>query len=415
MTTEKTAVIGLGYVGLPLALALAQHGDVVGVDTDDIRLSELKRGVDRTGEVEASRFAAAPRLTFSGDMRAAADCSAYIVTAPTPVFADHRPNLSLLQAATIAVGGVLKKGDLVIFESTVCPGTTDDFCAPLLERESSLRLNDDFDCAYSPERISPNEKGLSDAVKIISASNTSALARVRRLYEKIVPAGLHEAASIKIAEAAKLAENIQRDADIAVVNELAMIYGRMGINSAAVFDAAATKWNYRRFYPGLVGGHCIGTDSYYLLERAEKDGIAAPLLRAAREVNNAVPHHVADNVLRLLHARNKEKKAMVLLLGFSFKGDCADVRNTLVEPMRQHLLKNGCRVRVCDPVADAERALADYGVRLETDFKAALADKPDAVVFAVAHRAFADIEKEALADAIVADVKGIASRADWRL
>ena len=421
---EKTGVVGLGYVGLPLALALSAHGEVVGVDTDGTRLEELRRGEDRTGEVAATRLAAATSLTFAATMAAAADCRVYIVTAPTPVFADYRPNLSLLEAATTAVGEVLKKGDMVVFESTVCPGTTDDFCVPLLQRRSALRVNDDFDCAYSPERISPNEKGLSDAVKIISASNPAAVARVRRLYQNIVPAGLYEAPSIKTAEAAKLAENIQRDADIAVVNELAMIYGQMGIDSAAVFDAAATKWNYRRFYPGLVGGHCIGTDSYYLLDRATADGMAAPVLRAARQANNAVPIHIGDNVLRLLRERDKDgsrnggnggKAPSVLLLGFSFKQGCADVRNTLVEPLRQHLLAADCAVRVCDPVADAARAQGDYGVCLERDVAAALADKPDAVVFAVAHPCFADISEEALSGVLVADVKRIAPRADWRL
>lgn len=413
---EKICVVGLGYVGLPLALALAEHYDVRGVDSDAARIAELNDRHDRTGEATAQELQAAARLSLHNAMQDAADCSCYIVTAPTPVSADYRPDLTLLEQATADVAAVLSRGDAVVFESTVCPGTTDDVCAPLLQKISTLRMNEDFDVAYSPERIAPKVKGLRDAVKIVAASNDAALQRVAAIYEKIVPLGLHLAPSIKTAEAAKLTENIQRDVDIAVANELAMMFNQMGIDSDAVLAAAATKWNFRRFKPGFVGGHCIGTDSYYLLARAEQDGMSADLLRAARRVNNAVPRFVADAVVRLLRERGKTPAdCTVLLFGFSFKENCPDVRHTLVEDLRQFLLADGCRVRVCDPIADAEKAEQEYGVRLETDVAAALADAADIAVFAVAHDCFAAIPASALAALPVLDVKGVAARADWRL
>lgn len=414
---EKIAVVGLGYVGLPLALALARYYNVVGVDNDATRIAELRAGVDRTGETGSEQITTAGHsLQYAESLSAAADCSVFIVTVPTPVGADERPDLSLLEQATREVGGALKKGDLVVFESTVCPGTTDNFCIPILQDESGLRVCDDFDCAYSPERIAPNEKGLSDAVKIVSAANEAALRRVSRLYQNIIPQGLHAAPDIKTAEAAKLTENIQRDIDIAVINELAMIYGRMGIDSDAVFAAAATKWNFRRFFPGLVGGHCIGTDTYYLLDRTDREGYPADLLRVARRVNNAVPDFVAENVLRLIAERGlSPAQTKAVIFGFSFKENCPDVRSTLVYSLFRSLSQAGCQVRVCDPVADREKTQAEYGIELVTDISVALADKPDVAVFAVAHRQFRDIPAAALDGVLVADVKRIAARADWRL
>ena len=412
---ESICVIGLGYVGLPLALALAKHYPVTGADSDINRLHQLRQGIDRTGEVAAMRLAATP-LRYVETTREAADCSVYIVTAPTPVHADCRPNWSLLEKATRDVAAVLKKDDMVVFESTVCPGSTDNLCVPILEQGAGLRVNRDFDCAYSPERISPNEKGVADAVKIISASNAKALERVATIYGKIIPAGLHRAASISIAEAAKLAENIQRDVDIAITNELAMIFDQFGIDSDAVFAAAATKWNYRRFKPGLVGGHCIGTDSYYLLERTEKEGIPAPLLHSARRVNNAVPKYVAERITALLQQQNlSPAEQPLLLMGYSFKENCTDVRNTLAELLRRQFIKKGFPLTVCDPIADADAARRLYGVHLQTDIEAVLAKKPRVVVFAVAHDCFRTLTANTLADMFVADIKGIAARADWRL
>lgn len=409
---ERIGIIGLGYVGLPLALALARHYPVIGVDTDARRLQELKQGIDRTGEAAAQSPEVA-QLPMTAQVADAAACTAYIVTAPTPVHADHRPNWSLLETATRDVASVLKKGDLVVFESTVCPGSTESICIPLLEQGANLRVNVDFDCGYSPERISPSEKTVTDVKKVIAASNPAALERMAALYGRIITAGLHRAESIAVAEAAKLAENIQRDVDIAMTNELAMLFDQFGINSAQVFDAAATKWNYRRFTPGLVGGHCIGTDSYYLLERTQRENLPAPVLQAARQANNAVPHYVADRIVQLLPAA--AEKSPLLLLGYAFKENCADVRNTLVEPLRQRLCAHGFPVTVCDPVADAAAAEHLYGVTLHTDLQQALAERPRVVVFAVAHQCFREIPADALQGAFVADIKGAAVRANWRL
>ena len=413
MPEKKLCVIGLGYVGLPLALAFARERPVIGVDTDSRRVAELKQGFDRSGEIGADALCASPHLTLSDSLREAADCSAYFVTVPTPVFADHTPNLQHLQAAISEAATVIQPGDLLVVESTVCPGTTESLCARLITETTGLCAGKDFDLAYSPERISPGDRGLSKAIKIISASDDKALSRVRALYEKIIPAGLHEAPSIKVAEAAKLAENIQRDVDIAVTNQLAMLFDRMEIDSDAVFAAAATKWNYRRFSPGLVGGHCIGVDSYYLIDYADRHRHPAPLLHAARQINNQVPLYVADIVLQ--HLRERRKTPRALILGYAFKENCADIRNTMVEPMRRTLVENGIEVTICDPVADAEKAKAEYGITIVKDWSAALSKEYGLIIFAVAHRQFQDIPATMLGDAFVADIKGAAPRADWTL
>ncbi|MCH9757649.1 MAG: nucleotide sugar dehydrogenase [Proteobacteria bacterium] len=415
MTNEKICVVGLGYVGLPLALAFAKQHPTLGVDNNPQRLATLQQGIDSTSETSCEQLRASS-LRYAANVSAAGDCNVYIVTAPTPVYEDYRPNWSLLEQATRDVAAVLKKGDLVVFESTVCPGSTDYLCTPILEKIAGLQVNVDFSCAYSPERISPNEKGIRDAVKIISASNPQALKRLQALYEPIIPAGLHIAESIQIAEAAKLTENIQRDVDIAITNELAMIFDQFGIDSDAVFAAAATKWNFRRFRPGLVGGHCIGTDSYYLLERTDKENLPAPVLRAARQANNAVPSYIAERICTLLQQRQQTiKGTSLLLLGYAFKENCADVRHTLVEPLRSALVQHGFDVSVCDPVADAQLAQQHYGVTLLTDTEAALKQQPQVIVFAVAHQCFANISETTLGNAFVADIKRIAARADWRL
>ena len=407
---EKIAVIGLGYVGLPIAVAFARHGDnVIGIDTGTDRLNELEISAQEREEI-------GEKLHLSDNIKAAVGCDIFIITVPTPVYADTRPNLSLLEAATRDVGSVIKPGSLIIFESTVYPGVTEEICAPILEKESALCFNRDFFCGYSPERICTGLRGLNDIIKITSGSTAAAAKKVDDLYKKIITAGTCPVASIKIAEAAKLAENIQRDADISITNQLAMIFGRMGINSAAVFSAAATKWNYRQFQPGLVGGHCIGTDSYYLLHKAQEEGINVALIAAVRQNNNAVPRFVADEALCLLKECGRPPQdAKVLMLGFSFKENSADVRHTLADKLRCHLEEAGCQLSVCDPVADASAALAEYALVLKTDIEAELAKKPHVIIFAVAHRQFAEIPSPLLGDALVMDINGIAPRADWRL
>ncbi len=413
---EIIAVVGLGYVGLPLALALAEYYTVVGVDTNHNRIADLKQGVDSNHEIASSVIGSAKQISYSTAIADAKHCTVFIVTAPTPIDADYQPDLTLLKGATSSVATVFKKGDMVVFESTVCPGTTDDVCIPMIEAATNLRVNDDFHCAYSPERLSPSDKRLQELVKIISASNVDGLKRIRMIYQKIITAGLYEAQSLKIAEAAKITENIQRDVDIAITNELAMLFNRMGIDSSAVFDAAASKWNFRRFYPGLVGGHCIGVDPYYLLEHARQKGYDVPILEAARQVNNAVPHHVAKVALQLLKTNDKViQDCKVLILGYSFKENCSDVRNTLVETIRQDLQFAGCQLTVCDPVADVKGAKELYNVDIKTDLKTILTESFDLILFAVAHDDFKNINPAVTNGVLVVDVKGIAARADWVL
>lgn len=420
-SSQRIAVVGLGYVGLPLALAFAEHGDVVGVDIDSERVRDIQNNEDKTGQVSADELQAALSLQCYDDISKARECNVFIITAPTPVDANNAPDLSFVVAVSEAVGGVLKRGDLVIYESTVCPGTTDEVCIPILQNQSGLRINESFACGYSPERVSPSDKELSDIVKVVSASNDDALEKVAALYEKIIAAGVHRAPSIKVAEAAKITENIQRDVDIAITNELAMVYSQMGISSEAVFDAAATKWNFRRFRPGFVGGHCIGTDSYYLLDKAKREQYAMPLLAAARTVNNNMPLFIAQQVLHDFKEEGRDflnLNASVLIMGFTFKENCPDVRHTLIAKLRHTLGAAGCRVRVCDPIADVDKTQKHYGVRLETDIKESLAKPADAVIFAVAHQCFKDIPPDLLTAHRVYDVKG-ATAADasthWRL
>lgn len=430
---EKIAVIGLGYVGLPLALAFSKHSEVVGVEQNATRVAQLQSGIDANREVADGQVTDLPNLVFSTDIKMAREATVFIVTVQTPIDDKSQPDLSSLIAATTDVGGVLKKGDMVVFESTVCPGTTENICIPILQKTSQLSINTDFTCAYSPERVSPGGgKPLTEVVKVVAGSNADAQARAQRLYGAIIPAGLHAAPSIAVAEAAKITENIQRDVDIAITNELAMIFKQMNIDSEAVFNAAATKWNFRRFYPGLVGGHCIGVDSYYLLEHAQRQGYSAAVLAAARQANNAVPLFIANAAKRLLADADGNTDAnstanlsgnpttnlsgkKVLILGYSFKENCPDVRNTLVELIRQDLIAAGCDVTVCDPIADAALAQQQSGVRITTDVTATLQQPFDLIVFAVAHDVFRTITTEQLGAARVLDVKGIAPRADWRL
>ena len=416
-TPEKIAIIGLGYVGLPLALAFAKHYDVIGIDTDAARVDEIRNNADRTEQASRAELAAASRrFACYPDIAMAKDCTVYIITAPTPVDLNHEPDLTAIIAASEAVGKIIKQGDLVVYESTVCPGTTEDICIPILSAQSNLKINDDFVCGYSPERISPHDKNLSDIVKVIAASSASALDRVANLYGKIITAGVYRAPSIRVAEAAKITENIQRDVDIAITNELAMVYNQMGISSEAVFDAAATKWNFRRFTPGFVGGHCIGTDSYYLLDHADKKSYPMYVLKAARYVNNQVPMFVAQKVISdLQNAGRDPTAASVLVMGFTFKENCPDVRHTLVARLRAALYAAGCRVRICDPVADCAKAKEEYGINIETNIERALAQPADAVVFAVAHSDFAKIPKASLANHRIYDIKNIAPHANWYL
>ncbi len=405
------AVIGLGYVGLPLAVAFGARRRVVGFDVDAARVRELQAGHDRTRELEPGELAAAPWLELSSDPAALAACGIYIVAVPTPVDALHEPDLEPLRQASRVVGAALRAGDLVVYESTVYPGTTEEICVPILEEVSGLRFNVDFSCGYSPERVSPGDRNrrLADIRKITSGSHLAAARHVDALYASIITAGTWPAPSIKVAEAAKVVENIQRDVNIALVNELALVFGRLGIDTGDVLQAAGTKWNFLPFRPGLVGGHCIGVDPYYLLHKAHSAGLHPELIHAAREVNERVVGHVAGKVLSLLRERGCEASgARLLVLGVTFKEDCPDLRNSRAVDLVRELAAAGARVDAVDPWADATES-AGLGV--------ALADGPehgayDAVVLAVAHSQFRDWDASQVRalgrpGAVVYDVKSV--------
>jgi len=404
------AVVGLGYVGLPLAVAFAAAGyRVTGLDLDARRVAELAAGHDRTRELLDGELALLPRLRLSSDPADLAGCPVRIVAVPTPIDARHQPDLEPLRQATAQVAAVLRPGDLVVYESTVYPGTTEEICVPILEAGSGLRYNRDFSCGYSPERVSPGDRQrrLADIRKITSGSNPAAAARVDALYRSIIRAGTWPAPSIRVAEAAKVVENIQRDVNIALVNELALVFDRLGIDTGEVLEAAGTKWNFLPFRPGLVGGHCIGVDPYYLLHKSESVGFHPELIHTAREVNERVVDHVAGKVLDLLQARGiAAQAARILVLGVSFKENCPDLRNSRALDLVARFAVAGARVDAVDPWADPGE-VAGLGLELRD---APQPGRYDAVVLAVAHRQFlawdaATIRALGRPGAIVYDVK----------
>ncbi|NZA27004.1 nucleotide sugar dehydrogenase [Luteimonas sp. SJ-92] len=406
----RIGIIGLGYVGLPLAVAFGGRHDTIGFDIDSRRIAELRGGHDRTRELDAGELAAPARLRYSADPEDLRDRNVHIVTVPTPIDALQRPDLRPLQQASELLAGLMSRGDLVIFESTVYPGTTEEVCVPILERGSGLSFNRDFFCGYSPERINPGDRNrrLADIPKITSGSTPEAADAVDALYAGIIAAGTHRAPSIRVAEAAKVVENIQRDVNIGLINELAMMFDRLGIDTLEVLEAAGTKWNFLPFRPGLVGGHCIGVDPYYLTHKSESVGYHPELILAARAINNRVGAHVALRVAGLLGERGVPVAgARVLVLGLTFKENCPDLRNSRVVDVVEGLKLAGARVDVHDPWADAEEAGRMLGIQPVASPEHGAYD---AVVLAVAHRAFRDMtvaEIRALGrpDAVVYDVK----------
>ena len=384
---SRIGIIGLGYVGLPLAVEFAAHHDTLGYDVDAERVRELQAGRDRTLEVDATRLAP-PGLRYSTEAADLDDRDVYIVTVPTPIDHEQRPDLMPLTTASELIAARLKPGDVVIYESTVYPGTTEEVCVPILERGSGLRFNRDFHCGYSPERVNPGDhaRRLPDIVKITSGSNAATADFVDALYARIVRAGTHRASSIRVAEAAKVIENIQRDVNIALINELALVFDRLGIDTLSVLEAAGTKWNFLPFRPGLVGGHCIGIDPYYLIDRADAAGIHPQLIETARRINNGVGAHVAERVLAMLRERGiAPGQARVLVLGLAFKEDCPDLRNSRVLDVIDHLRDAGVTVDVHDPWIDPAMAKAETGLDLVP-----LPDGADydGLVLAVAHHQF---------------------------
>jgi len=418
----RVAVVGLGYVGLPLAVALGREFPTIGFDIDAARVAQLEAGSDVTGEVDAAELSAATKLGYSADSARLRDANVYIIAVPTPVTPHKWPDLGPLIRASETVGQAMTRGAMVIYESTVYPGATEESCVPALERASGLRLNHDFFCGYSPERVNPGDRGhrVADIVKVTSGSTPQAADFVDALYRRIIRAGTYRAPSIRVAEAAKAVENTQRDVNIALVNELALIFARMGIDTEEVLKAAGTKWNFLNFRPGLVGGHCIGVDPYYLIHKASEVRHHPELISAARRINEGMSAHVTAQVLRLMALKQiNVVGSRVLVLGATFKEDCPDLRNTRVREIVDELRACHANVDVHDPHADPAECEREIGFR-------PLASPPaaayDAIVISVGHRQYRDwgvagIRAFAKPNAVIYDVKYVlpADAVDGRL
>jgi len=413
LDNTKIAIIGLGYVGLPLAVEFGKQFDVLGFDIHAERIEQLRAGVDHTQETSAEELASARKLDYTTDLEALRNCTVFIVTVPTPVDEIKRPDFTPLIKASQSIGKVLKHGDVVIYESTVYPGATVEICVPELERASGLEFNVDFTVGYSPERINPGDKQrrLTSIPKITSGSTDETAEFVDALYRRIIIAGTHKASSLMVAEAAKVIENTQRDANIALINEFALIFHRLGIDTNDVLEAAGTKWNFLPFRPGLVGGHCIGVDPYYLIQKAQSVGYYPDILLACRRINDAMGQHVASEVVKLMIGKGHAiKNSRVLVLGLTFKENCPDLRNTRVVDLVKEFESFGAVVDVYDPWADAVEAKAEYGLDLLPH-----APEPgvyDAVVVAVAHDEFKvggseGVRAWANGRAVLYDIKGI--------
>ena len=423
MKEKQIAIIGLGYVGLPLAVEFGKTRPVIGFDVSERRVGQLREGVDITQEVDAAELKAARFLTFSTDASALADAQIYIVTVPTPVDEAKRPDVSALKAASSAIGGVLKRGDIVVYESTVYPGCTEEICVPALEKASGLAHNVDFFCGYSPERINPGDKThrLPTILKVTSGSTPDVADEVDALYKQIITAGTHKASSIRVAEAAKVIENTQRDVNIALMNELSLIFSRLGIDTLEVLEAAGTKWNFLPFRPGLVGGHCIGVDPYYLTHKAQEIGYHPEIILAGRRINDGMGDFIAQSVIKkMIEKKIEVLNAKVLLMGLTFKEDCPDIRNTKAIDIYHALSSYGIQVDVYEPWADREEVQHEYGIDcIASDVPA---ETYDAIVVAVGHQQFAKlgapgIRRFGKPDAVLYDVKGIfpLGAADGRL
>jgi UDP-N-acetyl-D-galactosamine dehydrogenase len=382
------AVIGLGYVGLPLAVAFGKQRPVLGFDIQEKRIDELRSGFDRTQELSRKELDDAQHLTLTSDPESLKKAQIFIVTVPTPIDINNQPDISLLLTASKLIGAYLKRNDVVIYESTVYPGCTEEDCLPVLEKASGLKLNNEFYLGYSPERINPGDKSrrIDNIVKVTSGSTQEVAFAIDSLYQQIVTAGTHLAPSIKVAEAAKVIENTQRDLNIGLINELAIIFNRMKIDTEAVLDAAGSKWNFLPFRPGLVGGHCIGVDPYYLTYKAEAMGYSPEIILAGRRVNNRMGNFVASQIIKSMTSKGIViQGAMVLIMGLTFKENCPDIRNTKVVDVISELKEYGCVVEVYDPWVDSKEAHQECGVAMVTQLKDG---SYDAIILAVAHDHF---------------------------
>jgi UDP-N-acetyl-D-galactosamine dehydrogenase len=412
----RIGVIGLGYVGLPLAVAFGREHDTLGFDIDAARVDALRKGSDSNREVEDDELASATRLRLSASLEDLRDRDVYIVTVPTPINEHKHPDFTPLILASRAIGGVLKRGDVVIYESTVYPGATEEICVPELERASGLRFNEGFFVGYSPERINPGDRQrrLADIPKVTSGSTPEAADFVDALYRSIIPAGTHKAPSLRVAEAAKVIENTQRDVNIALVNQLALIFQRLGIDTHDVLEAAGTKWNFLPFKPGLVGGHCIGVDPYYLIQKSQSAGYYPDILLASRRINESMGRHVAAAVIReLIRRKSNVADARILILGLTFKENCPDLRNTRVVELAEQFRDYGAQVDIHDSWADPATTRHEYGLELLPRLPER--DNYDAIVLAVAHDEYRDLGIDAVRrlgrdGAVVYDIKGLVPR-----
>ena len=413
VSNAPIAVIGLGYVGLPLAVEFGKQRKVVGFDINTTRIAELRAGEDNTLEVSAEELAAATHLSFTDKIAELADCTIFIVTVPTPIDAYKRPDLAPLIKASETIGKVLKRGDIVIYESTVYPGATEEDCVPVLEKTSGLTFNQDFYAGYSPERINPADKvhRLPQIVKVTSGSTPETADKVDALYGSIITAGTHKAPSIRVAEAAKVIENTQRDVNIALVNELALIFDKLDIDTQDVLDAAGTKWNFLPFRPGLVGGHCIGVDPYYLTQKAESVGYHPEVVLAGRRINDGMGEYDVSRTVRGMIAQDIPiKGARVLVMGLTFKENCSDLRNTRVVDIIEELQSYGIEVDVYDPWVNSAEAKREYGLEM---INVPLPQGYDAMIVAVAHDEFVQEDIANVygkSQSVVFDVKGILPR-----
>lgn len=403
--------MGLGYVGLPLAVQSGKQYPTIGLDIDENRIGALKTGYDFTLEVSESELRSATHLSFTSNISDLADCNFYIVTVPTPIDHNKNPDLTPLINASSALASILKKGDIVVYESTVFPGCTEEICVPILENNSSLRYNEDFFCGYSPERINPGDKtrSIADILKVTSGSTAVTAKTIDQFYASLMNAGTYLAPSIKVAEAAKVIENAQRDINIAFVNELAQIFDKLDIDTHEVLKAAGTKWNFLNFKPGLVGGHCIGVDPYYLTQKAESVGHHPQVILAGRKINDGMGSYVTQRVMKLLaQKRQLNNDLKVLILGFTFKENCPDTRNTRVLDIYHEFCSFGIKPDIYDPVADTTQVEKEYGMSLTPS----ISKTYDAILLAVAHTAFNELNWHKLREetAIIFDVKSVLDR-----
>lgn len=412
MKDFNVAIIGLGYVGLPLAVESGKHYPTVGFDINPNRIAELKTGQDHTLEVDKSELEASVNLSFTKDVTALASCNFFVITVPTPVDDHKKPDLSPLIAASKAIAPFLQEGAIVVYESTVYPGCTEDVCVPILETHSGLEFNKDFFVGYSPERINPGDKEhrLTSILKVTSGSTPEVAAKVDEFYASFVKAGTHKTSSIKVAEAAKVIENAQRDINIAFVNELALIFGRMGLDTREVLEAAGTKWNFLKFMPGLVGGHCIGVDPYYLTYKAEELGYHPQVILSGRKINDGMGSYVAQQTIKLLSQKSKlSPTTKVLILGITFKENCPDIRNSRVIDIYRELQDYNVRADVYDPHAHSEEVEHEYGVQLLNELKVT---SYEAVIVAVGHQSFLEMDWQSIREKVdvIFDVKGLLAK-----